>query len=63
MHSKNICHRDIKLENILIDEDNNLKIIDFGFAVISPIERKIDSFCGTPSYMAPEIIMKKDHIG
>lgn len=63
MHNKNVCHRDIKLENILIDNDLNLKIIDFGFAVVSPIERKIDIFCGTPSYMAPEIVMKKEYSG
>lgn len=63
MHSKNICHRDIKLENILIDEFMSLKIIDFGFAVCSPPERKLDSFCGTPSYMAPEIIQKKEYFG
>ncbi|EAR90856.2 Serine/Threonine kinase domain protein (macronuclear) [Tetrahymena thermophila SB210] len=63
MHNKNVCHRDIKLENILIDDDLNLKIIDFGFAVVSPIERKLDSFCGTPSYMSPEIVLKKEYIG
>ncbi len=61
MHSKNICHRDIKLENILLDENLNIKIIDFGFAICSPPERKINSFCGTPNYMAPEIVLKKEH--
>lgn len=63
MHSKNVCHRDIKLENILIDKSLNLKIIDFGFALCSPPERKIDIFCGTPSYMAPEIVLKKEYSG
>ena len=52
----NICHRDLKLENILIDERNNVKIIDFGFSVSSAPDQKLKIFCGTPSYMAPEIV-------
>lgn len=63
MHSKNVCHRDVKLENLLIDEQMNVKFIDFGFAVCSPPERKLDTYCGTPNYMAPEIIMKKEYSG
>ena len=63
MHSKNVTHRDIKLENLLLeDKTKNIKIIDFGFA-ISCKDRKLTSFCGTPSYMAPEIISKKDYLG
>lgn len=62
LHSKNICHRDIKLENIIIDtESKQIKLIDFGFAVIS--NKNLKLYCGTPSYMAPEIIMKKDYRG
>jgi MAP/microtubule affinity-regulating kinase len=63
LHSKNIIHRDIKLENILLDEDNNLKIIDFGFSIAIPSDKKLSIFCGTPSYMAPEIVAKKDYHG
>lgn len=63
MHMKSVCHRDIKLENILIDDNLKLKIIDFGFAICSPFDRKINSFCGTPSYMAPEIVLKKEYCG
>ena len=59
----NICHRDLKLENILIDERNNVKIIDFGFSVSSAPDQKLKIFCGTPSYMAPEIVQKKDYNG
>lgn len=55
LHSKNICHRDIKLENIIIDIDTKqIKLIDFGFAVFS--KKTLKLHCGTPSYIAPEII-------
>ena len=49
LHAKNIVHRDIKLENILLDDNNNLKIIDFGFSIIIPKDKKLNIFCGTPS--------------
>lgn len=55
LHSKNICHRDLKFENILIDDRNNIKIIDFGFSILCDPSKKLTLFCGTPSYMAPEI--------
>ena len=60
--SKNINHRDIKLENILVIEDDIVKIIDFGFAVKSNKETFHKFFCGTPSYMAPEIINREKYI-
>ena len=60
--SKNINHRDIKLENILVIEDNIVKIIDFGFAVISDKETYHKFFCGTPSYMSPEIVNREKYI-
>lgn len=59
LHGQNIAHRDIKLENILVDQDLNIKLIDFGFSSIDEFKSKV--FCGTPSYMAPEIIMRKDY--
>jgi MAP/microtubule affinity-regulating kinase len=64
-HAKNIVHRDLKLENILLESaTNNVKIIDFGFALLlkSP-EQRLRIFCGTPSYMAPELIMGKEYSG
>ena len=61
-HSKSICHRDMKPENIIYDpESGQIKIIDFGFAVIS--KEKLRIFCGTPSYMSPEIVGKRDYLG
>lgn len=56
IHSQNICHRDLKLENIIIDDRNNVKLIDFGFSICTPFESKLKIFCGTPSFMAPEIV-------
>lgn len=61
-HSKNVSHRDIKLENVLIDQHQRIKLIDFGFGVYVPETRRVKMFCGTPSYMAPEIVMKKEHL-
>lgn len=62
-HSNNVTHRDLKLENILLDEKNNVKIIDFGFSTCFPHEKKVKVFCGTPTYMAPEIVSRKEYSG
>ena len=63
IHKKNIFHRDIKLENILLTKNYEIKIIDFGFGLYNPRNYLQKFFCGTPNYMAPEIIMKKDYDG
>ena len=54
MHSRRVVHRDLKLENILIDDNLNLKLADFGFAVYKNIDA-LSSYRGTMTYMAPEI--------
>ena len=55
-HRQNISHRDIKMENILLDENLTPKIIDFGFSICSGPSQRLKLFCGTPSYMSPEIV-------
>lgn len=62
-HNRNVLHRDIKLENILLDENLNVKIIDFGFSICIPPEKTLAIFCGTPSYMSPEIVTKCQYKG
>ena len=63
IHGKNITHRDIKLENLLLTPERIIKLIDFGFSACVPPDRKLKIFCGTPSYMAPEIVQKKEYLG
>lgn len=55
MHKQNIIHRDLKPENILIENETNVKLADFGFAVINKNEGQ-SRVLGSPLYMAPEII-------
>ena len=62
MHSKHVAHRDLKLENILIDDNLNLKICDFGFATNKNINL-LSSYRGTKTYMAPEIKEGKMYSG
>ena len=59
MHSKKIAYRDLKPENLLIASDGHLKITDFGFA--KKIVDRSFTLCGTPEYLAPEIIMSSGH--
>lgn len=62
MHSRRVVHRDLKLENILIDDNLNLKVADFGFACYKNIDA-LKSYRGTMTYMAPEIKEGKQYKG
>lgn len=61
LHSRYIAYRDLKPENLLIANDGHLKITDFGFAKKIPPGSRTLSLCGTPEYLAPEIIMNQGH--
>jgi serine/threonine-protein kinase HSL1 (negative regulator of Swe1 kinase) len=62
-HSQNICHRDIKLENILVNETGAIKLIDFGFSVRCSSKARLTTYCGTPPYMSPEIAGRFSYSG
>jgi MAP/microtubule affinity-regulating kinase len=63
LHSKQVTHRDIKLENIIIDKKGVIKLIDFGFCCSTAQDVLLKIFCGTPSYMSPEIVNKREYLG
>jgi serine/threonine protein kinase len=64
MHKKGYVHRDLKLDNILIDPTTkNIKIIDFGFSLKASATDKLNVYCGTPHYMDPDLVRKVPYSG
>lgn len=63
LHDKNVAHRDLKLENLIVTDSHKVSLIDFGFSICGGADKKLKIFCGTPNYMAPEIVEKKTYYG
>ncbi|XP_062340055.1 cGMP-dependent protein kinase 1-like [Osmerus eperlanus] len=61
LHCRGIIYRDLKPENIILDRSGYAKLVDFGFAKKVGLGKKTWTFCGTPEYVAPEIILNKGH--
>ncbi|CAK7350406.1 unnamed protein product [Dovyalis caffra] len=65
-HSRGVYHRDLKPENLLLDENGDLKITDFGLSALAESKRHdglLYTTCGTPAYVAPEVINKRGYDG
>lgn len=62
-HSRNVYHRDLKPQNLLLDEKGNLKVSDFGLSVLHQTDAVLSTTCGSPNYVAPEVIARQNYYG
>ncbi|VAI55692.1 unnamed protein product [Triticum turgidum subsp. durum] len=65
-HSRGVYHRDLKPENLLLDENENLKVSDFGLSALAESTRQdglLHTTCGTPAYVAPEVLSRRGYDG
>ncbi|XP_062919029.1 phosphorylase b kinase gamma catalytic chain, liver/testis isoform-like [Mobula hypostoma] len=66
LHSRHVVHRDVKAENILLDDGLHIRLSDFGFSCLLRPGQRLRELCGTPSYLAPELLkcsMDETHPG
>ena len=62
LHKEGILHRDIKLENLMLDKYNNVRLIDFGMSKVTESSQALlHTACGTPDYVAPEVILREPY--
>jgi len=63
IHSRHVVHRDIKAENLLLDERMNIKLVDFGLSCTFTPGEHLKTFCGSPTYASPELVQRKSYVG
>jgi 5'-AMP-activated protein kinase catalytic alpha subunit len=63
IHKLGVCHRDLKPENLLLDHNNNIKLVDFGLSNLYKEGEKLKTACGSPCYAAPEMIRGERYNG
>ncbi|OWM65893.1 hypothetical protein CDL15_Pgr015318 [Punica granatum] len=62
-HNRGVCHRDLKPENVLLDSNGNVKVTDFGLSALRKPGKMLSTACGSPCYVAPELLANRGYDG